>query len=149
MHTLRDHFALVLRHCRRDVQRQPVRLGKVKRHEIHVSVHEGRDEAAPPGQPVEFGDDQDCVVPPAGGQGGSELRALVLLAALDLAELLGQPAALSSDVGVDRRPMCVDPQASLALALRADADVAHERLTMRVLHDPIHRAAVSNVGLRM
>ncbi len=96
---------------RQDVKRQSVGLREVAGHEIHVTVHQRRDEADPAGQPVQLGDDENGPVSAAGSQGSGELRAVILLAALDLAKLLEQLTPLSGDVGGDCRSLGLEPKA--------------------------------------
>lgn len=115
---LRDHLALVFGDRGEDVQRQPIRLWEVAGHEIDVAVHQGRNEANAPSQPVELCDNQDGLVLPACGQSGGELWTVVLLAAFDFAMLLEQFASLSGDVGVNRRALRVEPPGLICPGVR-------------------------------
>jgi hypothetical protein len=51
----------MLRECRQDVNGQPVGLTEIDGNEVDLRFHESRDEVNVPSEPVQLGDDQECM----------------------------------------------------------------------------------------
>jgi hypothetical protein len=80
----------MLRHGGQDVDSQLVGEWHVHGHKFDAGLHERRDEGQVTGQAVELGDNELGLVSFAGRQSSRELRALVVLAALNLDKFLDQ-----------------------------------------------------------
>ena len=129
-----NRLALVLGNDRKKSHRQGIGIGHVAAHEVDPRVAQGEDEARVAAQPVQFGDEQRRAHAPGLGDGGQQLRALVLLAALDF-DVLGAELGRVGHERAHGRLLCFESQARGALFLGGDSVV------WGVATDRRHRAA--------
>jgi hypothetical protein len=126
-----------------DVDRQPVRLREVGRHELNARLHQPRDESDVSGEPIQLCDQQGRAMRAAKSKGALELGPVTAAPALDL-EDLGDDTAATSEVALDRRALSFQAETRPPLSIRGDAKIGDPSLgppahPFRPVHPSLHR----------
>ena len=108
-----------------DVQQEAVRLGHIRCGNIDTRFKQVGDEGDVARQTIKLGDEQDSPNPFRFGKRAGELRAVVLLAALNLDEL-GNDLTLTHNVVKDSLALRFKPQTAFPLPISADTKVGNE-----------------------
>ena len=98
---LRNHQGFVFGHSCQDVNRKPVRLGEVHRHEIDFGFHQIRNEFDVTSEPIKLGDNEYRLTRPTESQGFSELWPIIPLAGFDFGEFRDQGPVATIEVSAD------------------------------------------------
>lgn len=124
---LGDGLTLVLGDDGKQAHGQGIRVGHVAADEVHARVAQGEDEAGIAREAVELGDEQGAARAPGFGDGGQQLRALVLLPALHFHKLRDELRGVGHE-GAHGRALRFQAQAGLALLLGGDSIIRSVQL---------------------
>ena len=109
------------------VDREPGRLRHIDGQELDPAFHEVRDKGHRPGEPVELGDQEGCLLPAAEIERPAELRTIRPPAALDFGKLPREIAADPGEVSGNRLALCVQSKPGATLPIRGNSVIGNEK----------------------
>jgi len=124
----------VFGHGGEDVDREPGRLRHIDGPELYPTFHEIRDKGHRPGEPVELGDQEGCLLPAAEIERPAKLGAIRPPAALDFGKLARELAADPGEIPGNCLALRVQSKPRAALPIRGNTMVGDEKQGWMRLH---------------
>lgn len=131
---LRDHCSLVFGHGGKDMDRETICLRHIDSPKLHPAFHEVRDEGHGTGKPVEFGNEEGCLLPAAKIERLGKLGAIRLPAALDFGKLARELPADPGKIPGNRLALRVQSKAGAPLPIRGNAVIGDEKRGWMRIH---------------